>query len=253
MPKRSRSGAIIPKTNVKFNKTYKRFRKRGRRVAMRRNKRGSLVPKYLFHRWITSLPAANVQTSSCFYNNTTSVITFNTSSTEASLCLYFSLGDIPNVSEFSSLFDQYKLNGVMLQLKLLNVPENNSYPNTNYANYGNFYPTIWYAPDHDDNGTITLAQIKEFERVRHKVAKPNREMSIMLKPTPLIQMYNTALTANYGVPMRSRYLDMAKTETPHYGIKIVFDFEGLNLGATVGQSFSYKLNAKYYFSCMGTR
>lgn len=253
MPKRSRSGAVVSRSNVTISRNLKRFRKRGRKVAMLRSKRGPTRPKYLFHRWVTAIPAANIQTSSCAYDTTTSIISFSTSSTQGSISMYFSLNDIPNVAEFGNLFDMYKINCVKLQLKLINVPENNSFPNTNFANYGNFYPTVWYTPDHDDNGTLTLAQIKEFDRVRHKVLRLNREMNIVLRPTPLTQMYNTALTANYGVSTRARYLDMAKPETPHYGVKIVFDFEGLNLGATVGQSFQVKVNAKHYFSVKDVR
>lgn len=234
---------------------------RGRVVGRTRTKRGAR-PNFLFHRWVAAVPTyspvlagsgLNNSTSNCSYNDVTGILQGNGSNAVSSFncAVCFAINDIPNWSEFNALFDQFRLNAVMFQIKMVSNPDSAITPGVNTTNYGNFYPTIWYCPDHDDNAILTVAQLKEFERVRHKVLRPNQELNIMLRPTTLSQVYNTTTAAGYACNFRRSWLDVATPSIPHFGLKFAIDFEGLN--NTIVQGFSFKINAKYYFQCKNTR
>lgn len=252
---------------VRAKRTVKRgYRKSLTRSVGRTQTRRGPRPKFLFHRWAVNIPAyssvtqasgLNYNSAQCNYNASTSVLSFlGTAGTytewQCSLC--FALSDLANIAEYQSLFDQYRLNAVLIQFKLVNVPENNQLPNGNVANYGNFYPTIWFAPDQDDNSFISVAALKEYEKVKHKVLRPNKELSFLLRPRPLLQQYGTATSTSYALQRRAPWVDIAtgaSSQTPHYGCKFAIDFEGISLA--IQQGFQIKMNAKYYFQCKNVR
>jgi len=195
-----------------------------------------------------------VNINNCTYDVGTSIITCTALQAAPAFSLQFTFNDMPNVAEFTSLFDSYMITGVKLQFKLINNPNatwqvNNGTGASNASNGANFYPTIWYSPDHDDSNTVSLAAIKEFEKVRHKVLRPNQELNIMLRPTTLTQIYRSSVTTGYANNMKRQWLDMVNPDIPHYGCKFVVDMEGLS----PVQSFLIKVNAKLFFTCKNVR
>lgn len=226
-------------------------KRRAYRKRYRQGKRGRMMPNYSFHRWVTDLKSVNID--GCTYELGTSVLTATAANETVGFAIHFALEDLPNVAEFVNLFDSYMITGVMLQIKMISNPYS-AYPvngSTSSAtiNSNNFFPTIWYVADHDDTSTLSLAAIKEYDRVRHKVLRPNAETNIMLRPTTLSQLYRTSVTTGYSENRKRTWLDIAQINVPHYGFKAVIDFEGLD---PVG-SFTFKINAKYYFRCKNVR
>jgi len=255
--KRKAPGAYIggrPYQRRRVTRRMSRTR-RGRIVGRTRTVRGAR-PVFKFHRWITAFQSGTgtlVNVTDCTYDGADSFITCTNPNKTAQFSLGFQLRDIPNVTEFTNLFDSYMLTGVMLQFKLIDNPDA-AYPTNGETGSAtisktNFFPTIWYVADHDDNNNTPLASIKEFERVRHKVLYPNRETNIMLRPTTLGQVYLTNSTNAQVENRRRSWLDLTYANVPHYGFKSVIDFEGL---APVG-SYRIKVNAKYYFTCKNVR
>lgn len=244
--------SVKRKRSSSSSKRVKRSRKSyTRRRAPIRGMRTS-IQTHSFHRWVTAMPSGSVGVTNCTYNTGTSVLAGTLNQETYEFSLQFPFNAIPNPSEFGSLFDAYKITGVLLTIKMINNPDaGQSLNSTTPANALNFYPSIWYTADHDDAGTVSLAQIKEFEKVRHKVLRPNQEVKIMLRPTTLTQTYRTALTTGYQVNKRSVWLDMAQQDIPHYGFKSVIDMEGLVANNT--QAYYFKVNAKYYFKCRMAR
>lgn len=211
----------------------------------------SSVQTHSFHRWVTAMPSGSVGVTGCTYNTGTSLIAGTLNQETYEFSLQFPFNAIPNPGEFGQLFDAYKITGVQVCIKMVNNPDGGTSINsTTPLNALNYYPTIWYTPDNDDAGTVSLAAIKEFEKVRHKVLRPNQEIKIMLRPTTLTQTYRTALTTGYQVNKRSTWLDMAQQDIPHYGLKCVFDLEGLS---NTTQAFYFKVNCKYFFKCQMAR
>lgn len=222
----------------------------GRFRRVRGSKFGFRMPPHAFHRWVTGLNLISTGASS--YASNTSVYTVGASLQSAPCSMAFQMDDVPNVSEFQNLFDYYKLNRVLVTIKMIPNPDAQNFGQVVATNNATWYPTLWYVVDHDDNNTVTLAQIKEFERVKHRVLKPNSEIKIMVRPTNLIQCYRTLATTGYQIDFKKQYLDMANLDIPHYGLKMVFDFEGIQLNS-VANNYQFKINAKYYFTCKSVR
>lgn len=153
----------------------------------------------------------------------------------------FSLSDLPVVSDFASLYDQYKLNFVILKIRLYNTPDAQS----GFINSSN-YPTLYYVKDYDDDSIPTsLNQLREHGDCQTRVLRPNAYTYIKLKPRLLSPIYVSALSTTYA-PIRARPIDFAQTTTPHYGMKFAIDnFTNINM--------LVDMQADYYFTCYGTR
>lgn len=209
--------------------------------------------KYLFSRWMSGIQnSARYTVSGMTYDGTTSIVSSNGATTQGCMCMAFSFDDIIAKTDFTTLFDQFKINRVVVQIKMLPCPEATNAGQVSATNLGTWYPTIWYAPDYDDITTVSLSDIKEFGNVKHRVLRPNKEINISISPVTLQQIYQTSVSTGYACNFKKPYLDMSNTAIPHYGLKMVFDYEGLTLAAP-NNIFQFKVNCKYYFSCKNTR
>lgn len=238
-------------------RALKRRRVTGRSSARRktglRRSRLNRPTKYLFSRWMSGIQnSQRYGISGMTYDGATSIVSSNGGTTQGCFCMAFSFDDIIAKTDFTTLFDQFKINRVVVQVKLLPCPEATNAGQVSSTNLGTWYPTLWYAPDYDDIGTVALSDIKEFGNVKHRVLRPNKEINIVITPVTLQQIYQTSVSTGYACNFKRPYLDMANTAIPHYGLKMVFDYEGLTLAAP-NNIFQFKINAKYYFSCKNTR
>lgn len=168
--------------------------------------------------------------------------------------LEFKFSDLINAAEFSTLYDQFKIDYVVVMFQLINNPNSLQPPNatTTQANgqQSNYYPKLWWIRDYDSGSSETLTSIKERQGVKCRVMRPNQTFSVKLSPMVAVQTYATPTTAGYG-PKRM-YLDFANgTGVPHYGLKCVFDA----LGNNPADEFPFKIRyeVKYYFTCKNVR
>lgn len=229
-----------------YLRTYRRTR---RRLT---TKVGGIRAPHAFTRWtVPPTPAVGGIPVTYGTGNGLLTVTGDAVNTESRGAFAFTLADVGNVSEFTSLFDQYKILGILVTVKMLNSPDAVNVPNGLSANTGCYYPTLWYATDYDDNSVATVANLREYVRVKHKVLRPNSEIRIFLKPTTLEQVYRTAVTTGYAVNFNRPWLDCAQTDIPHYGLKYAIDFEGIT--PANGQVWTFKFNAKYYLKMKNPR
>jgi len=168
--------------------------------------------------------------------------------TEQPLSFEFKLSDLYSYSEFTTLFDKYKLTRAQVFIQMVNNPDGaftlNGSGAVGTGNACNFYPKMWYIADHDDSSTTSIAAIKERVGVKMCVIKPNVIKKISVKPACAVQLYKTALTSGYG-PKFGQYIDMANSDVPHYGLKCVFD----PLGLDPLQTYSFRYEWKLHFTC----
>jgi hypothetical protein len=157
-------------------------------------------------------------------------VTTTTSNVTEPLTYSFALTDVLNYTEFTTMFDQYKIKMVEFKIQMITNPDapimtNNSPASTNNSN--NWYPKFWYIRDYDGNTSAdTLAEIKERVGVKFFVMKPNREYTIKIKPKVLVQTYKTLTTTGYAPKVL--WIDFATNNVPHYGLNAVIDCLGLN-------------------------
>jgi len=143
--------------------------------------------------------------------------------------MVFKLSDIPSYTDFTALFDAYKLTGVSVKF----IPRQTE--NATASDPGLFY----YYPDYDDDTTPdSLDTVLQYQGVRSK--RPiGRPFKIFIRPRHLTMVYDTAATTAYKQG-RGGFMDAAYDDVPHYGIK--YFWTGSNNG---GQVLDYVVT--YYF------
>lgn len=154
----------------------------------------------------------------------------------------FQLSDLPAYGEFQSLYDQYKINCIVLSWKLMNAPEAQqmAYNSSNY-------PEVLYAYDYDSVVPATsLNQIRERGNCKQKILRPNSYMKMVIRPKITAPIYNgNAPNFAYAVHKPS-WIDCSNPSVPHFGIQFGIDnFQNPNYVLTV--------EAKYYISCRNTQ
>lgn len=260
MPKRSRSTSVTTTTRKRKSVRLTRARRTRRSVSRSLiSRRGNI---HAFTRWaipsqFNSISGAGSINwgSNLTYSDGTLVTNAGTGSvTEVPFSIQFNMNDIPSPADFTTLYDQYKLCGAKITIKMISSPDaayDSSGASANTRT--NFYPTLWYTRDYDDNGLLLLSDIRQYKSVKHVVLRPNKEISIYTKPRLLRQLFATTTGAGYEIAM-PKYIDLANLALPHYGFKSVIDFEGqsLPLGSATNQ-WRFRVNIKYFFMCKNVR
>lgn len=123
--------------------------------------------------------------------------------------------NFPNYSEFTNLFDQYKIKNWFIEI----VPRWDSQEMSSPA-----LPTLYWYYDLDDS--VTPADFDEImQRANVHRAMINKPIRIYSKaPCVALETYRSAVTTAYST-RKSPWLDINYPDVPHYGIK--FAVQGL--------------------------
>lgn len=173
---------------------------------------------------------------------------YNLSGTELDVAETFTFDSISAYSEFSSLYDRYRITAVQMNITLINNPDAFLYTNgaVNNQNQTNWYPKLWYVKDYDDSSTNTLAALRERSGVKCVILRPNKVYKITVRPAILNQTYRTSTTTGYA-PKWKEWIDMANANVPHYGLKWVVDTQDLDPDDQ--HPFKVRVEYKYFFTC----
>lgn len=153
----------------------------------------------------------------------------------------FQFSNVPNVSEYTALFDQYKISYVKLMFKLNQDPSTQTSVNS-------FYPTMYYCVDHDDAvPPSSIDDLRQHGRTKMAVLRPYKYVVVKIKPSVLLEMFRSAGNTTV-TPKWNQWVDMAHPDTYHYGLKYAFD-NSFNLNP----NYSVEVQAKFWFSCRDTR
>jgi len=124
--------------------------------------------------------------------------------------LQFLANDLPEISSYANIFDQYRITQILLQFLptiTAAVPS---------ATASNFAPVIYTAIDYDDNGTpSSLATVLNYSNTRFY--SPGQRFKIAFRPHAAIAGYTGTFGAFVNVP--APWIDAASLTTQHYGIK----------------------------------
>lgn len=120
--------------------------------------------------------------------------------------LAFDMAQISASSDFTNLFDYYKVNGVKVQLKV--------FPNSSAAT-GVGLPWLEFWSDHDDSVPVTALAAREHMGTKSRFFSGDKLMTTMyVKPTPLANVAGVAAAI-----MPNKWINCASPGIPHYGIK----------------------------------
>jgi hypothetical protein len=147
----------------------------------------------------------------------------------------FTLGDLDSPSEFTGLFDQYRIECVAFRL----IPMQNAIGLT--TNSTTTCVTPYVIVDYDDNTALTSsAQARSFESC--VIVPPGVECVRQFQPRVALAGYTGTFTgyANVAPP----WIDAASTNVQHYGIKLYIP------GATAAQTQlqSWTVEREYWIS-----
>jgi len=163
--------------------------------------------------------------------------------------LEYTFQDIVAYTEFSALFENYRITKIKVTFQLINNPDSYNNVNVSGASITNWYPKIWYTVDHDGGSDETLSSMKERQGVKCKILKPDSVIKVSFTPMCRTLTYKTASTEGFA-PKNIR-LDMADTNVPHYGLLYLIDTNGLDPNDTY--PFKVAMETKFYFTCSGVR
>lgn len=251
MPKRKASFTYAARKRARGD-GFKRPRGRYGRSF---RKRGTRFPTYKFHRYATSINTYSATSDLLAGSLPFTLYPINEPANKSSFpySMAFTLADVGNLTEFTSLFDRYMITGVKVYFHLLTNPN----VDVQQAGVGavptiQVYPRIWYAIDNDDAALTTLSQLKEYGNVKCRVLQHNRPLSVYV-PYPRVStdVHQTsgAVAAGVGKPM---WLDCGYPNVNHYGMKFAIDFGSCTAEGDVN-TFRVKLELKYYFKCKDVR
>lgn len=171
-----------------------------------------------FKRYIPSINKTPISYTREIPNNNLQI---TTGSNWMSWATTFSAGTLPNITEFSNLFDVYRIRRVTIKLRLVQPPEATNTPATSQ-----FYPDVYVTVDHDD-ATIppSVDSVLQYGKCKRGVLRPNRWFTYSFYPTTSIQLYRGPTTTGYAPMKNGAWLDLAYTDVPYYGLKGVISNE----------------------------
>lgn len=166
----------------------------------------------------------------------------------------FNLADVTNVAEFTTLYDQFRIDFVTVNISWS--------PNTTIALNPNnpgeaLYPLLYYCKDYDDaTSPLSLTTFKEKGNLRHFRLTPNKIYKIHVKPASqkvtVNQFGAPAANVTFGAlstgPQWNKKIDMNANTTPHFGLKMLIDH--VNAANGLG---AVNVEKMYHFTCFGVR
>lgn len=149
----------------------------------------------------------------------------------------FELNRLTNYTEFTALYDQYKITGVKVYFDYSTDTAPVSDPHV-------AIPKIWAVRDYDDATTPTIDDMTQSTRVKVIRPFPNKTYSMFLRPAVLNQVYKSVVSTG-NVPKWGQWIDCNDSSVPHYGLKLVAQgVPSTNFGAV-------SLRCKYYVTFKG--
>lgn len=167
---------------------------------------------------------------------------------ETSIAMQFNLLDVVNSPELTVLYDHFRIDYVQVAFQW--SPKVPSTPVFN--NPANMVtPGMYYAKDYDDDTpAASLTVLKERGNIRHRRLSPFSVVKVSLKPAALLAVIRDPSTTPVSLTVQPKWnskIDCAAANTPHYGLKVLFDYvSGNSLGAVDVQT-------TYHLTMFGTR
>jgi len=156
----------------------------------------------------------------------------------------FSLQDLDQVTSFTSLFDQYRIDRVIVQVKT-----HNNFSSFNTSSAANSAPptTFWVIDRDDSNALTTLAQARQYDNVQDACLTDHVEIDLEPSVTPAI--YAAGAFSGYGITRTGVWLDCNNVSIPHYGVK----FAITELTALATDTYFWDIEFYYYVSFRNVR
>ena len=149
--------------------------------------------------------------------NTDTAIILNSGAAAAGYGFNFALDQLPNPSDFTQLYDQYRIKAIKWQL----IPKQGTatvFPPTVLPGQVSIMPKIYSVIDYDDSAPPTsLDQMLQYENCKY--TRANKTHTRFFKPAVATEVFNTGITTAYGM-RQNAWLDCNSNQIEHYGLKV---------------------------------
>ena len=166
----------------------------------------------------------------------------------------FQLSDVINTIDFTTLFDRYKLNKVVVSIMPLMNTGHNIVSNATGTNQSSCLPTLVTAIDYDD-ATVPSLSDDLLERQNCKSYRMGgKVINITIRNPKVLQSVasgDTTVTQVSAVTKAAPYLDCVQEDVNHYGLKFYVRDFALPPGTSSSSPSSNSLirvRCKYYLS-----
>lgn len=211
------------------------LRRKASKIRRAKTRRVSRLLKYNVHSYKRYATVVNFQVTA--------------GSTAHNNAFVFTLNDVRNHTEFTTLYDQYMIVGVLCKFQLINNPDANTNLNvTTPANAMNFYPRLFFVRDYDDVGIEATNDIRERGNAATRILRPNSDVKIFVRPAIRNNIHNDGVTPAHA-PIWRQWIDCTTAGIPHYGLKFSIDM----LGVTTLQDCFVRVEKTYYLKFKNSR
>lgn len=156
----------------------------------------------------------------------------------------FKVTDVPNYTDFTALFDQYRLDQVDIEIS-------NLHNNADAGTAVTLMPSVTYCPDFDDGAVPSnSALLSQRQRTKQWTFRGNGQpLKFSVRPRTAAFVYKpSGTTIGYAVGTENTYVNVANNDVPYYGVKLWFsDMYISGTGSNVGETH-LRVKCRYHFS-----
>jgi len=165
------------------------------------------------------------------------------------LSITFSLAQVEGYTDFTGLYDQYRIRAVKCLFTPLSVVS--TILQTSGAPQIQI-PTLMTAIDYDDDtAPSTASVIRQYQTCHtHHYSELNKPHVRYFTPACLAQMYESVSATAYS-PKFGQWIDMTDSATPHYGLKCLISTP--SIATSVDLNCGYQIEVCYYLEFKNTR
>lgn len=178
------------------------------------------------------------------YNATTGI------TTPLNVPLSFNLNQIPAASELTSLYDQYKIMGIRVNVQPLLTEGIASVVSGSAAIYG--YPKFSSVIDYDDSTTPASEDVL-LQYGSLKQTPAFKEHKRFFRPKVRLGGLDAGAVVNPTVSSKAQWIDVGYPNVPHYGVKLYHPGPIASGSPTVSSSIAYSVYATLYIACKNVR
>lgn len=232
-----RSGNKIPNKRRRYNNT-----KRG--VVAKFSKRSLAGSMYTFKRFHTF----TVSTENSVQEGNADIAWDDAT---GYLGLKFTLNDVPNAAEFTSLFDQYRIKSVAVKMTpIWNNVEASEVDANSTDEAQNMVATYVY--DFDNISTVLdIEQLNQYQRRHQKVLAGSRSKKMFLNPRAQVRVLTAGGASTNALSSALQWQDCADPNVPYYGIRMLV--KPINIQYNPTDNFVLRLDFTYVLQFKNVR
>lgn len=174
-------------------------------------------------------------------------VTIANGATASLNAINFTLDDLHNVGELTALYDEYRINKIIVELIPRGSPLSQGTVSANGQQYLNQYLPFLTAIDLNDTNAITRAEMYEMGLCKHH--RPLTTVKRTIYPKIAIQNYISAVSTGYSSKGK-QWIDTIDPNVPHYGFRWSWQ---QSLAQALGDQVLYDIACTYYVSFRNTK